>query len=207
MLKCNGEFKRSILLRCYDALENEGFTRFRKEDVDWPIRDGFHCWIGLNTGLYSDRVEINPFVGVHIVPIEKLFAIKGRKYNRGIATYAVHMGEIPAASNEPAFEFTREQSDTFVDFETKRLAELYATVGFDYACSIASYAAILPLLKDRLEQLGGYPESVASCLYLMGHLDKAREFTKSFLARKPSYFQAFAEPFLKKIEDEQADPC
>lgn len=207
MSACDAAFKKAILLLCYDSLEAEGFTRFRKEDVDWPIHDGFHCWVGLNTGLYHDRVEINPFVGIHVVPIAKMKTLKGRKYDRSIATYAVHMGEIIVASNEPAFEFTCEQSDAFVKSEARRLAKLYATAGFDYACSIASYAALLPLLKDRLEQLGGYPESVASCLYLMGHLDKAREFTKSFLARKPSYFQAFAEPFLKKIEDEQADPC
>lgn len=204
MKRCDAVFKKYILLRCYAALEEEGFTRFRKEDVDWPLNNGFHCWTGLNTGLYPDRVEINPFVGVHVTPIEKLRTLEGRKYDRGIATYAVHMGEIAEASDEPAFAFTQEQSHKFIDLEVKRLAHLYATVGLDYAWSIASYDAILPLLESRLDMLGGYPESVACCLYLMGRVTEARIFVEDFLVKKPSYFQDFALPFLKMIEDQQA---
>jgi hypothetical protein len=203
MIRCDAAFKKSILLRCYDALEQEGFQRFRKEDVDWPIHDGFHCWIGLNTGLYSEYVEISPFIGVHVVPIAKLRGLEGRKYSRSVATYAIHMGEIASASDEPAFVFTRDQSDSFIESEARRLAELYATVGLEYACSIASYEALLPLLEDRLDRRGGYPESVAACLYLMGRVTEARAFAEEFLAKEPNYFRDFAEPFLKMIEAEQ----
>jgi hypothetical protein len=204
LMRCDATFKESILLRCYDALEQEGFKRFRKHNVDWLIHDAFHCWTGLNTGLYPDYVEISPFVGIHVVPIEKLHVLKGRRrYDRGIATYAIHMGEIAAASNEPAFMFTREQSDSFIDSEARRLAELYATVGLEYACSIASYEALLPLLQSRLDMLGGYPESVASCLYLMGRVTEARNFVERFLAKEPNYFRDFAQPFLRMIEAEQ----
>jgi hypothetical protein len=191
------------MLKCYDALEQEGFTRFRKENVDWPLRDGFHCWIGLNTGLYFDRLEINLFVGTHIVPIEKMCAIVGRKYDRGVATYAIHLGELSAASEEPAFAFTPKQSDAFIAAEAGRLARLYATVGLSYARSIASYEAILPLLESRLGMLGGYPESVACCLYLMGRLAEARAFTEDFLMKEPSYFADFALPFTKMFDGEQ----
>ena len=51
MRRCNATFKNAVRLRCYDALEQEGFVRFRKEGVDWPLNNDFHFWLGLNTGL------------------------------------------------------------------------------------------------------------------------------------------------------------
>lgn len=203
MSRCNAAFKKDIRLKCYDALERNGFTRFAKEGVDWPLDAGFHCWVGLNTGLYSDRVEINPFVGVHVVPIGRLrAALEGCKYDRGVATYAIPMGEILPVRNERAFAFTPEQSDSFVDSETQRLAVLYANAGLAYARSIASYKALLPLLEGRVEMLGGYPERIACCLYLMGEISRARAFVDDFLAREPDYFDSFGGPFLSMIDAE-----
>ncbi len=203
MSRCSAAFKKDIRLKCYDALERNGFTRFAKEGVDWPLDVGFHCWVGLNTGLYPDRVEINPFVGVHVVPMAKMRALEGNKYDRGIATYAIPMGELLTARNERAFAFTPEQSDSFVDSEAQRLASLYAHAGLTYARSIASYKALLPLLEGRVETLGGYPEKVACCLYLMGEISRARAFVGDFLAREPDYFRSFAVPFLSMIGTEE----
>jgi hypothetical protein len=116
------------------------------------------------------------------------------KYSRGIATYARHMGEL--APDERVFHFTRQ---TDVDAEAKRLARLYVTVGLTYAKSIASYDALLPLLQERSEMLGAYPERVASCLYLMGRKDAARSFTEEFLTQYREYFEGFAAPFLQML--------
>ena len=196
---CDAAYKRAVLLKCYDALAAGGFTRYRKENVDWPLEDGFHCWVGLNTGLEKEYVEINPFVGVHVVPIEKFWTgIKtGKypgKYNRGHATYALHMGEL--APDEPVFHFTRQ---TDVEAEAARLARLYASVGLAYAKSIASYERLLPLLQSRIPMLGAYPERVAACLYLMDRKDEARSFVEDFLKAKRDYFEGFAVPFLKLL--------
>jgi len=205
MRRCDAAFKKEILLKCYDALESEGFTRYRKEDVDWPLHDGFHCWVGLNTGLHPDRVNVNPFVGIHAVPIMRLYTkLEGRTYSRSVATYAVHMGELAGAREERATALTPEQSDGFVTSETRRLARLYATVGLDYARSIASYEALLPLLQGRLDMLGGYPERVASCLYLMGRKAEAKAFAEEFLAKQREYFEAFAVPFLRMLANGDA---
>ena len=194
-LKCNAAFKKHVLLKCYDALAEIGFTRYRKENVDWPLENGFHAWVGLNTGLYAEYVQINPFVGVHVVPIMKLYnMLEGKKYNRGIATYALHMGLINPL--EKIFHFT---GDTNIEEEAARLAQLYVDVGVPYAKSIASYQSLLPLLQERIGMLGAYPERVASCLYLMGRIEDAREFTETFLAKKKDYFEGFAIPFLQKI--------
>jgi hypothetical protein len=190
----NAEFKRTILLASYEALEREGFTRFRKEDVDRPINEGFHCWVGLNTGLYPDHVAISPFVGVHAPPMMKLAAqLEAEKYNRGYATYAVHMGEI--APNENAFHFTR---STDIAAEAKRLARLYASVGLSYAQSIADYSTLLPLLEERAPRLGGYPQRVACCLYLMGRIDDAQRYASTLLPNR--YLASFAASFLEMIE-------
>jgi hypothetical protein len=198
--RCDTAFKRAVLLVCYDALETVGFTRFRKENVDWPLEGGFNCWVGLNNNLEEEYFQINPFVGIHVVPIEKLwtsFKSSGKypaKYDRGHATYALHMGKL--VPEERAFRFTRQ---TDVEAEAARLARLYATVGLSYARSIASYERLLPLLQERVPMLGAYPERVAACLYLMDRKEEARNFVEDFLKTHREYFEGFAVPFLKRL--------
>lgn len=198
--RCDAAFKRAVLLVCCDALETAGFTRFRKENVDWPLEVGFNCWVGLNNNLEEEYFQINPFVGIHVVSIEKLwtsFKSSGKypaKYDRGHATYALHMGEL--APEERAFRFTRQ---TDVEREAKRLAHLYATVGLSYARSIATYERLLPLLQERVPMLGAYPEQVAACLYLMDRKEEARTFVEDFLKTHRDYFEGFAVPFLKRL--------
>lgn len=201
-MRCDAKFKKQILLQCFDALERAGFTRFRKEGVDWPLHNGFHGWVGLNTALELDRVEILPFVGIHVVPIWKFIAkIEIGKYNRGIATYAINMGLLESiADDERAFAFAPHQSDAFVQSECERLAHLYATAGLDYARSIASYDALLPLLQERVQRLGGYPERLASCLCLMGRKVEAREFIENFPEKYREYIDDFAKPFLELLD-------
>jgi len=194
--KCDVAFKRTVLLHCYAALEKAGFERFRNEDVDWPLENGFHCWVGLNNNLERDYFQINPFVGVHVVPIMKLYtSLEGRKYDRGNTTYALHMGEL--VPEECVFRFTRR---TYIEAEAARLARLYATVGLLYSQSIATYERLLPLLQERVPMLGAYPERVAACLYLMGRKEEAEAFVEDFFKTHRDYFKGFAIPFLKLLE-------
>lgn len=206
-MRSGAAFKKAILLECYDALERVGFTRFRKYDVDWPIHDGFHAWVGLGATLDSGRVDILPSVGVHVVPIERLWtSLKtGRwpgKYDRGHATYSVNMGTVEAVADERAFAFGPQQSEGFIASECDRLARLYATGGLDYARSIASYEALLPLFRKQINWLGAFPERYASCLYLMDRKAEARAFVEEFLAKKREYFEGFAIPFLNRLDEE-----
>lgn len=207
MIRCDAQFKKAVMLKVYDAFEAAGFTRFRKEGVDWPLHDGFHAWVGLNTALYPDRVDITPNVGVHVVPIHKLYTSldKGKyvtPYDRRVATYAINIGTLDAAGDERAFAFGPQQSEAFIDAECRRLARIYATAGLEYARSIASYEALLPLLQENVDSLGGYPERVACCLYLMGRKTEARQFVEEFLERHRDYFEGFAVPFLAMLEAE-----
>jgi hypothetical protein len=196
-------FKKHVRDTCLVALADAGFVRYRKDCVDWPLRSGFFCWTGLNDGQYADRIEVNPFVGVHVVQLEQLWtALVGQKYPGQYgrsASYAVHMGELPLANEEKAFHFTL---TTDVKGEAKRLAQCYVNFGLPYAKSIANYDALLPLLKSRADMLGAYPERVACCLYLMGNVDEAKTFTKGFLKKEPEYFERFAIPFLDKLKKE-----
>jgi len=201
--ECDAAYKQAVLLKCYEALAAVGFTRFRKEGVDWPIADGFHCWVGLNTALEKEYVGINPFVGVHVIRIEKLWTgLKvGKypgKYSRGIATYALHMGEL--TPDEPVFRFSR---NTDVEAEAVRLARLYADTGLAYARSIASYELLLPLLRSRIEVRGGYPERVAACLCLMDRKEEARTFVEDYVRENYDYFTGFAGPFLEMLNRER----
>jgi hypothetical protein len=207
--RCDTAFKKRILVKCYNALEAAGFTRYRKTEVDWPFIDGFHGWVGLNNALYSDRFCIEPFVGVHSVCIHKLwYELEGNSYPSRYgrtATYAIHMGELDGVKDEIAFVFGPQQSEGFIDSEVARLAKLYATFGMDYARSIASYDVLLPLFEEELDTLGGYPERYASCLYLMGRKDEARAYVDSFTCPSlPDYFKGFAKPFLAMLDREVA---
>ena len=195
--QCDAVFKKAVLLQCYRALETAGFTRYRKQEVDWPMQNGFHCWVGLNTSSEKELVQINPFVGVHVVSVMQLYSnLEKRKYSRNIATYAVHMGTL--APRERLFQFTR-QAD--IAEEANRLACLYADVGLSYAMSLGTYDRLLPFLQERVSMLGAYPERVASCLYLMGREDEARCFVEVFLKEHRDYFEGFAVPFLKMLHD------
>lgn len=205
MTVCDAAFKQRIREMCYDALEANGFQRFQKEGVDWPINNNFNCWVGLNTGLYPDKLKINPFVGVHVKAIAKLKALCGRKYDRRVATYAVNMGELDRAKDEIGFCFTLFQSDELIKSECDRLALLYKTIGLEYAKSIATYENLLPLLKARVPMLGGYPESFACCLYLMGRGQEAGEFVEKFRVKEPSYFKDFSAAFLSILSSDAAD--
>lgn len=206
-MTCDREFKQRILLMCYEALENSGFTRFRKYQVDYPIRDGFHCWVGLSAALYPDRIDLIPNVGVHVVPVEKLvcdfeqgpYAVK---YDRGIATYAINIGQLDSCGDQRAFAFAPEQSSSFISTECERLARLYLVEGVKYAKSISRFEKLAPLLNERVSSLGGNPERYAACLYLMNRRNEAIDFLKSFPDQYKEYIDGFAAPFLAKLRTE-----
>jgi hypothetical protein len=202
MTKCNAAFKHDIYMQMMEAFAQNGFTRFRKDNVDWPFNPDFHCWVGLNTALYPHVVEINPNIGIHAPIIHKLYTQLGeRKYSRGTATYAITLGEIKAISNEMAFAFTPSQSEDFVRSEINRLVQLYVQFGLPYAFSIASNDALLPLLKDRIPRLGGYPELYACCLYLMGRKADAYDFCATFLEKGKPSFEIFGKNFLQMVRN------
>jgi tetratricopeptide (TPR) repeat protein len=193
--KCTAAFKKEVIHKCNEALVAAGFTRHSKDWVDLPFDKTFYAWVGLNTGLYDEYVQVNPFVGVHVEPVMKLVAkILRRKYSRSVATYAIHMGELAAKTQGFAFTPT-----TDIETEAARLAQLYVEIGLPYSRSIASYDALLPLLKSRVGLLGGYPERVASCLYLMGRFDEARQFIEELLISDEEYARRFSDCFFEML--------
>jgi hypothetical protein len=202
MQSCDASFKKTIYMRIMTSFAENGFNRFRKDQIDWPFNPDFHCWVGINAALYPDVIEINPNIGVHAPKIHKIYTqLEGRKYDRGVATYPVILGDIKSVANEMAFAFAPDQSEDFVCSEINRLVQLYAQFGLPYALSIASYEALLPLLETRISQLGGYPERYACCLYLMGRNQEAYDFCIGFLKKNEPSFEAFGKNFLEMIRE------
>jgi hypothetical protein len=199
--RCDAAFKQIVLLRCYDALAAAGFTRFKKEAVDWPLDAGFSCWVGLSTGISPDYVEICPMVGVQVAPIDRLWkrlttGKYGGKYSRDVATYGVPMGSL--AGGESSFKFFPRMD---LSAQAARLAHEYATTGLAFARSIASYDLLLPLLKERAPIGGGYPQRVACCLYLMGRYAEARTWIEEFPPQRSEYLESFSIPFLQMLAE------
>jgi hypothetical protein len=116
------------------------------------------------------------------------------KYNRAVATYAVHLGEV--APNVPIFRFF--PCDKIED-EAARLSLLYETIGLPFSKSISNFIKLVPLLEKRVTMLGGYPERLAVCLYLMGRKNDAAEFVEIFRRKEPTYFEKFAVAFLNFV--------
>ena len=187
----NARFKFTVIEACCKALSDAGFQTFRKHNVDWPINHEFRAWVGLNTGLYADRVEISPFTGVHSVEIERLWTKIARSpYDRRFATYAIFLGEL--APNERRFIF---RTDVDLELESIRLALSYSNLGMAYSNSIASLAALEPLLKSRVSMLGGYPERYACCLHLQSRYEEALYFLRGFTADHPHFNRDFTANF------------
>ncbi|WP_367346183.1 hypothetical protein [Stenotrophomonas bentonitica] len=162
--------------------------------MDWPITEGFHCWVGLNSSVDRDWLDVNPFVGIHVVPIMKFYTtLEGRKYARNVATYAAHLGTLKP--DVAVFWFSKDR-DNSAEFD--RMASLYRDSGLDFAISVSTFDLLLPLLKKRVTSLGGYPERYASCLHLMGRTKESISFVESFSNSEPDYFREFSRRYLDK---------
>ena len=76
---------------CEAALIAHGFRRLRRHEVALDISNDFLGWVGLNTGNYATHVKVNPFVGIHCIPLMRMIAnLESQKYRVGsVATYAV----------------------------------------------------------------------------------------------------------------------
>lgn len=187
---------------CEAALVVRGFRRLRRHEVALDITSDFLGWVGLNVGNYATHVRVNPFVGVHCVPIMRLLAnLEARKYQLGsLASYAIHLGELCPTEN--VFDFSQESD---FDSTATRLAGTIVEHGEPYMRSIASIDTLLPLLKERVGQLGGFPERYAVALRLAGREGEARAFVLScrreYSVREDAVresFDQFAIPFLAR---------
>jgi hypothetical protein len=116
---------KEVKSACVRALKDEG-GRFRYGIITFQISEGFLAWVGLNAATYTDYIEINPFVGIHWVPVMLAEqTASGEKYREGeFATYAIHIGEL--APFEKVFRF-RSESD--LSPVAERLSELVMRVG------------------------------------------------------------------------------
>jgi len=139
-------FVREVEDACEAALVEIGFKRPRRGDVYLEITNEFLGWVGLNQGNHPDFLRINPFIGIHCVPMMELSKKLGdEKYRKGqYATYAIHLGEICPNVDEFLFR----QGDD-IELEARRLSITIGEHAFPWMKEHASYAMLLPLIETR----------------------------------------------------------
>lgn len=191
----NRTFANNVLSLCVEKFVDAGFTKFKGSNIYMKSKNGFHGWVGLNQGLYSDRFQINPYVGIHCEPIERLISqLRGTQYDRCIASLSTHMGSL--APQEDIVVFYPEQQ---LELEVERLVNLYVTYGLPYYKEHQTYESLLPYFLDKAELLGGYPESIAVTYFLMGEYEASKGFVEAFRRKEPDYFETFATAFSKYV--------
>ena len=162
---------------------------------------------GPNKGNYSGHLQINPFIGIHCIPIMKLVdELEGEKYKTGsTATYAIHMGEI--APDVRQFTFT---NDTDLEAEAERLADEVITHALPWMKSHANYQILLEIIKNKVDILGGNPQWYAAGLYLNKQTEAALKFVQSrtdlFDSKdhgQYSLYNRFAEPFFNMVSEKR----
>ncbi|WDD97733.1 hypothetical protein [Thalassomonas actiniarum] len=198
-------FVRTVEDSCDKALCALGAKRPRRGTRFFEINKDILCWIGLNQGRHDDFIRINPFIGVHVIPVMNLEAkFDGAKYKKGdYATFSLHLGEL--CPDVDAFKF---YEDTDIEAETARLAQTIQKFGVPYAEQYSTIESTLPILKPLIPKLGGYPERYALSLYLSGKEDEAKQFISDCKARYKaeesegvqSRFEKFSNLFLNEMK-------
>ncbi|HWT99689.1 MAG TPA: hypothetical protein VN229_18795 [Terriglobales bacterium] len=212
MQRANAAFRDFAIDQCCARLEQTGLRRHAKGSGSLfaPINDAFQYWVGLNSGLYLTRVSLTPHFGVHVPQLDELVAEirkssePKRKYDKRIATYT--RAHTQLIKSPPQLDFAPAED---IEDSLERLVNLSTQVGLPFARSIASYEALLPLLRERVSMLGGYPERVACCLALMGQAEKALDFLREFAATDShgKRFAVFIEAFADRVSSRNlADP-
>ncbi len=199
-------FSRVVEDCCDKALCALGAKRPRRGTRFFEVSKDVLCWIGLNQGKHETFIRVNPFVGVHVVPLMKLESeFDGDKYKKGdFATISVHLGELCPDVEEFVFN-----EGSNLEPEATRLAQAIFEFSLPYARKYAEIESILPELKSKIPSLGGYPERFAIALYLAGKLEEAKQFISDTQARYAAEesegvqtrFESFSNLFLEKINN------
>ncbi len=167
------KFRDEVDSACDRAFESFGFQSRRRGSPRIRIDDDFYGWVGLNRSGVGDAVRIDPFIGVHCVPVMRMFyeldfyRNPKPKYLIGdTATISVHIGAF--ASELRPFIF---KSDKPLENEAGRLAESIVKYGLPWMRAHASLNGILARLREREAILNGVPERIAITLFLLGRFE------------------------------------
>ena len=186
------KFADRIVGACNAALAAAGFQLPRKTTRIIPLTDEIYGWVGLNRSKAGDALRIDPFVGLHSLPIMRLWyeldSKRNLRYRLGeTASAAVHLGELAPDVGIFLFEPGRAP-----DAEAERLAETVMAHGLPWMREHARNEALLDLFREREDMLGGYPERIAVSLFLLGRLDELSAYLdarQAEYAGKPSSWE------------------
>ncbi len=160
------------------------------------------AWVGLNRGVHNDFIRINPNIGVHCQPIQRLVCeLSLERYQEGrFATVSFALG-VATPAGTPEFIFR-----TLEDLrpEAERLASLLVDHGLPYLKQFVGYESLMSEIREFIPNLGGYPEKYAALMYLSG---RPQAETRAFAnAQKTKFIElgladeaVFFERLLKKM--------
>ena len=185
------------LAACFRALARSGFVRYAPDRLDWPFSPSFHVWLRLHPRRFGDMLEIEAFIGIHAVEVERTWtALKTGPYRaiyrRHVPTFATPLAGLAGGDQlllMPADDPSRPVM--------ARLVALCHEVGLPHVLRLGALDALEPLLARRITALDGNPERYAACLLLQGRHAEATRFVESFAAGQPAYFAGFAGAFLR----------
>lgn len=168
------KFRDEVDSAVYRALGAFGFQLQRRGSPCIRIDDSFYGWVGLNRSGVGDAVRIDPFIGVHCVPVMRMFyeldfyRNPKPKYVIGdTATISIHIGMLSSELRPFIFE-----SDEPLESEAGRLAESVVKYGLPWMRAHASLNGILDRLREREAILNGVPERIAITLFLLGQFEE-----------------------------------
>lgn len=175
-------FADQVISACNAALVKAGFQLSRRTTRIIPLTGDIYGWVGLNRSKTGDAVRIDPFVGLHSVPIMRLWyeldTNRNLRYLLGqTATAAVHLGELAPDTRIFLFE-----PGSAPDTEAQRLAETVTNLGLPWMRAHARTESLLALFREREAMLGGYPERIAVSLFLLGRFDELSAYLDARLA-------------------------
>ena len=204
------DFVERVIQHCHRELEKVGFSCSPKGIRTKAISDDVLGWVGLNRGKHGDVLRINPFVGIHHIPVMQLWAeIERRRYIKGhVATISVHLSQL--CPDQLVIEF---RHGSPLDAESARLAKLIGEHGLPWMFDNSSLEEkLIPALRDSVPSLGGYPEKLAAAQFVAGRFEEADQFVREQIKKYqsgPTSYQGFetrfAEPFLERLRQAVAN--
>jgi hypothetical protein len=194
------EIAESTERQVKEELLRAGFERIDSRRVCLRIDANFLGWVGLNRGTVDGHLRVNPFVGVHSIPLMRAYYMaRGERYVVGdVATFAQHLGEITPRATD--FIVPDEASVAPVASD---IATAITTHGVPFMRQIANYEALVTLLEPLAARFGGNPQKLALALHFQGKDAEAKALvlkTRSQLASEDPVlresFEKFAAAFL-----------
>jgi len=124
-----------------DRMTAAGWRKRSGDIYTLPLDEGFHAWLGLNTATTYHPLKVNPVVGLHYEPLERLLAeLRGTKPALATATLSTPVGYLTPDNRFLQLEIA---ADDQAGPAAERLHQLVSDYGLPFARRFAAVDALL----------------------------------------------------------------